>query len=247
MRYTIKQLADLSGVTVRTLHYYDQIGLLKPSFHHENGYRFYEQKEVEKLQQILFFRELEFPLARIQTIVNSDAFDKTHALKDQKILLQLKKRKLEQLITIIENSLKGGEQPMTDHTQFDPFKDKDYLQYKEEVQERWGNTDAYKQSLERIKKWTKEDLQKIKREGQDITLGIADTMDHSIDSNDVQSAIQKHFNHMQQFYDCSYDMYKNLGKMYVEDQRFTAFYEKIKPGLAIFMRDAMAYFADHQK
>lgn len=248
MEYTVKQLSRLSGVSVRTLHYYDQIGLLKPSFVKDNGYRCYEEKELLKLQQILFFRELEFPLEKIKQVMGSAQFDSITALSDQQHLLELKKKRLEKLINTIKAtilSLKGGE-IMSDDKKFSAFSDPTYQKYKDEVERRWGNTDAYKQSMERVGKMTKEDLNRVKAEQEDIAQTTADLMKKgfSSDSSEVQKQVSRFYQYLHHFYDPGYEMFKGLGQMYVDDPRFTEVYEKRAKGFAAFMRDAMAYYAD---
>src|SRR5437868_2330381 len=139
MRYTVKQLARLAGVSTRTLHYYDQVGLLKPSFIQKNGYRCYEEKELLQLQQILFFRELEFPLQKIKQIMHSDNFDSLAALIDQQRLLQFRKQRLEKLLKTIEKTItnqKGGEDMKNDDA-FSAFNDPTYQKYKDEVEQKW--------------------------------------------------------------------------------------------------------------
>jgi len=155
MIYTVQQLSKLAGISVRTLHYYDEVGLLHPSFVRPNGYRIYEEKEVHKLQQILLFRELEFPLDQIKSMMAAKNFDIKQALKDQYRLLELKKAKIQRLMDVVDVRLKGGD-TMTDKTTFGVFTDKQLENYKKEARKRWGNTDAYKQSVERTKHWTKE-------------------------------------------------------------------------------------------
>lgn len=248
MNYTVKELSKMAGVSVRTLHYYDEVGLLKPSFIKENGYRYYEEKELLKLQQILFFRELEFPLEKIKEIMSSPNFNTLVALADQQQLLELKKRRIEKMLTTIHktiHSLKGGEPMSTDDT-FSAFNDPTYQKHKDEVQQRWGHTDAYKQSMERVGKMSKEDLDRVKAEGEAITNAIAELMrkEFSPTSPEVQEQTDKFFQHLRNFYEPSYEMFKGLGQMYVDDARFTEYYEKIAKGLAVFMRDAMAYYAD---
>jgi len=248
--YTIKQLADIAGISVRTLHYYDEVGLLKPSSIKENGYRYYAENEVLRLQQILFFRELEFSLDQIAKMLNSPNFDRKEALKDQKKLLNLKKERIERLLASLEktiNSMKGGDK-MTNSDLFGSFTDDEMKQYKEEAQQRWGHTDAYKQSVQRTKNWTKADYKKVAIEGETITRAIAENIEKGIESKEVQRQIEKHFKHISQFYDCSYEMYRNLGKMYVDDKRFTAYYDNFHPGLAEFMHNAIdIYCKTHEK
>ncbi len=248
MHYTVKQVAKISGVSVRLLHYYDEIGLLKPSFIKENGYRYYEEKELLQLQQILFFRELEFPLEQIKKIMKSPQFNSLHALIDQQKLLELKKQRVEgMLITINKtiNALKGGGSMTNDDT-FSAFNDPTYQKYRDEVQERWGHTDAYKQSMERVGKMSKDDLERVKAEAEDITQTTAELMkkEFSFNSVEVQKQVDRFYQHLHHFYEPSYELFKGLGQMYVDDPRFTKVYEKRAEGFAAFMRDAMAFYAD---
>lgn len=248
MHYTVKQLAKIAGVSVRALHYYDEIGLLKPSFIKENGYRCYEEKELLKLQQILFFRELDFPLEKIKDIMKSTDYDALSALSDQQKLLEIKKQRIEKLLRTIRKtivSLKGGEHMVTDDT-FSAFTDPTYQKYKDEVEKKWGDTKAYKQSRERFGKLSKADLERIKAESEDIAQMIAGLMTKgfAFDNNDVQEQINRFYRHLHHFYDPSYELFKGLGQIYVDDARFTQYYEKRAKGLAVFMRDAMVFYAD---
>ncbi len=250
MVYTVKQLAKLTGVTVRTLHYYDEIGVLKPSFIKENGYRYYKEKELAKLQQILFLRELEFPLESIIQMFDTPEYSTLEALADQKTLLEMKKARLDRLLETIEKTMKklkeGG--TMSTNELFDAFADAQIEQYKEEVKERWGTTTAYKQSVELTRQWTKKEFKQVQEEGQDITLVLSHLMEQAVGSTAVQAQIERHFQHINRFYDCSYEMYRNLGKMYSEDQRFAKNYDAVTPHLAEFVRDAIAYYCDvHEK
>lgn len=252
MEYTVAHLSKMAGISVRTLHYYDEIGLLVPVRIRDNGYRVYGEKELLKLQQILFFRELEFPLERIREIMGSSDFDALKVLSEQKELLITKQKRLEKLIHTITSTistLKGGGTMSTDDT-FSAFNDPTYQQHKEEVKAKWGHTDAYRQSMERVGKMTREELEQVKQEGGAITSTIAQLMKEgkSFDDALVQAEMEKFYRHLHRFYDPSYELFKGLGQMYVDDARFTAFYEKVAPGLAVYMRDAMAFFADaHMK
>lgn len=248
MVYSIHQLAKLAGVSVRTLHYYDEIGLLRPSFVRTNGYRVYERKELVKLQEILFFRELEFSLAQIMTIMKSKNFSSQEALKDQHQLLKIKRERIDKLIATIDVRLKGGEKDMDDTQLFGSFDQKQMDEYKEEAKKRWGNTEAWRQSQERTKHWTKEDYKKIAEEGNTFTAELAKLMSRGAEDEDVQKMIAKHYQGIQTFYDCSLEMYRGLGQLYVDDPRFTAFYEKFAPGMATFMQQAIAHYCDtHSK
>lgn len=248
MNYTINQLAQLAGVSARTLRYYDQIGLLKPSFIARNGYRTYQQAELIRLQHILFFRELDFSLADIRRIIDSPDFHVLASLEDQKALLQLQKKRLTQLIKTINTTITrmNNNEPINNKELYDAFADDDIKEYQAEAKERWGNTNAYKQSMERVSKMTKAEMDKLKADGKKFTQTLADHMDLPVDHSDVQALIEQHYQGINFFYDCSLVMYRNLGQMYVDDPRFTAYYEKFRPGLAVFMRDAIAYYCDAQ-
>jgi DNA-binding transcriptional MerR regulator len=250
MSYTVKQLAKAAGVTVRTLHYYDEIGLLKPSFLKENGYRFYEEKELVKLQQILFFRELDFTLEDIVQIINVQGYKVLEALAEQRTLLEMKRARLDGLLQTIESTmkkLKEGRSMSTDEL-FAAFTESQIEQYKEEVKAKWGKTNAYKQSIDRTRQWTKEDFERIKGEGQAITLSLAKLMKKGVAHAEVQAQIERHFQHINQFYECSYEMYRNLGNMYSEDPRFAENYNTVAPHLAAFMRGAIVYYCSvHEK
>jgi DNA-binding transcriptional MerR regulator len=247
MTYTVHQVAQIGRISVRTLHYYDQIGLLTPRTTAPNGYRLYGPAELDKLQQILFFRELGFPLTEIKRIMIAAAFDGRTALADQKQMLELKRRRLTRMIRSIDRSMgegrKVGESMNTDDM-FGPFSDDQMEAYKREAKLRWGTTEAYRQSAERTKHWTREDYKKAAKEGVDITREIAGHMDEGPESPAVQAGIGKHYAYIARFYELPYAMYRNLGQMYVDDSRFTAYYENVRHGLAAFMRDAIARYCD---
>lgn len=246
MRHTVHSLAQLAGISVRTLHYYDEIGLLTPSTVGTNGYRYYEEKELVRLQQILFFRELEFSLVDIKRMLDRPDFSVIEALKDQRKLIKLKQARLDKLINLINKTITrmNNNQKIHDEDLYDVFKDDDVKHYQDEVKERWGNTDAYKQSMKKVKAMTKSEMEQLKADGKKHTQAIADAMDKGIDHPDVQVLIKKSHEGINFFYDCSLEMFRNLGKMYVDDPRFAAHYEKVRPGLAVFMRDAIAYYCD---
>lgn len=253
MKYTVHKLANLSGVSVRALHYYDEIGLLHPAEVADNGYRYYSQEEILQLQQILFYRELDFSLEEIKEILLSPSFDRVTAFKDQEKLLQLKKKRLEKIITTIRKEIQqlegGGIVTQKTDNIFDSLDDKKLKEYAQEAKKRWGHTDAYKQSAERTKQWTKEDYKRVEKEQTAITQDIAELMKEwvSVESSDVQLVVERHYQYINQFYDCSVTFYKNLGEMYVADPRFTVYYDKFAPHLAEFMKDAIAYYCKMHK
>jgi DNA-binding transcriptional MerR regulator len=248
MAYTIKQLANLSGVTVRTLHHYDQIGLLKTPTNPKNGYRQYGEPELLRLQQILFFRELDFPLDEIQRILDRPTFNLVDALTEQRRLIGLKKNRLTKLLTTIDKTIKkiNHEITMNDEELYDVLKDPDAAQYADEAKARWGNTDAYKQSQERVGKMTKAQMAKLKEDADAWMKVFASEMHFGPTSPEIQKRITEHYNSLRTFYEPNLELYRGLAEMYVTDPRFAAYYEKYAPGLAKFMRDAMIYFCDQQ-
>lgn len=209
----------------------------------------YEDAKLKRLQQILFFRELEFPLEEIRKIMTATNFKTLEALEDQKKLLKLKKDRLAKLIDTVEKTIQTmkGNTTMADKDMFASFADDQLKEYAAEAKKRWGNTDAYKQSVERTKHWTKADYQKATHGWKIFMQKLADTVDKGVESKEFQQLIREQHQSIGQFYDCSLEMYRNLGQMYVADERFKKNYDKYKPGLAEAVRDGIAYYCDHQK
>lgn len=247
--YTIHKLAKLAGVSVRTLHHYDHIGILQPVRNSTNGYRIYNESSVVRLQQILFFKELDFTLEEIHRILESPEYDRVQALEEQKRLIMLKKDRLEGLVQTIDtmiSRLKGGE-PMDTNTIFDSLSDEQIEDYKKEAKARWGSTDMYKKSVERSHNWSKEDIKRVQREWTVLLTAVADTMDEGIRSDATQKAIDDIYKHLHTFYEPNLDMFEGLGKMYVDDDRFRKTFEKIKSGLAEYVRDAVVYYVEARR
>lgn len=249
MTYTVKQLSRLAGVSVRTLHHYDAIGLLQPERTRKNGYREYGEPELLLLQQVLFFRELEFPLTEIKKIIQSPNFDLVQALADQKRLIEIKRKRLAGLVKTIEETIKKlhKEKNMEDQELYASFSKEEGDKYAEEARQRWGHTDAYKQSQERVKKMTKEDWARISKKSDEIMKGLVANMGNGPDSAEVQALISRHYDSLRNFYEPSLEMYRGLGEMYVADSRFAAHYEKYAPDMAAFMCQAIACFCDSRK
>lgn len=253
MEYQIHELARLAGVSVRTLHYYDEIGLLSPARREDNGYRYYTEKELLKLQQIIFFRELDFDLKRIQKVLDSPRFDAQEVLADQKELLRLKQERLGKLIRLIDKTMKnmkdGKAAKITEKDLRECFAAGKYEEYKQEAEERWGKENIWR-SENIVKGMSKEQLEKLKTEGDAINRALVENMAKGAGSPEVQEVIGRHFRHIIQFYDPSWPLlaiYRGLGKMYVEDPRFRANYAKYHPGLPEFMRAAMEIFCGRKE
>lgn len=246
MNYTVQQLASLAGVSVRTLHHYDQIDLLKPQRLEGNGYRIYGEKELLKLQQILFFRELEFPLEEIAKIIGAPGFDMRAALSDQRKLIELKKKRLNGLIRTIDKTLDKLNQKntMKDQELYGNFGSEEIDKYAAEAKQRWGNTEAYRESQERVKKMGKAGLKKVMEASEALCRELAAVMDLDPADDMVQALIVRHYDGLRNFYEPNLEIYRGLAEMYVADARFTAYYEKFAPGLAGFLSRGMMVYCE---
>lgn len=238
----INEVAKLTGVTVRTLHYYDEIGLLKPSKITEAGYRIYDENDLFTLQQILFFKELDFPLTEIKNIMQIPSFDKLKALKAHKELLTKKRERIDKLITLVDNTIKG-ECDMSfkefNMTEIENMKEK----YAKEVKERWGNSSAYKESEKKTKNYSKEQWQKIDEKSRDIFKAFAANMDKDAHSKEVQELVKEWHNFITtNFYNCTNEILKCLGIMYVEDERFKKNIDQNGHGTAEFISKAISIY-----
>ncbi|MBN2044212.1 MAG: MerR family transcriptional regulator [Anaerolineales bacterium] len=247
MRYTIKQIADLAGVTTRTLRYYDQIGLLSPPQTGGNGYRYYDRGSLLQLQQILFFRELDVPLKEIEMILSRPDFDLRQALEQHRQALEVQVAKLNTLIETVDQTIAAieGEWTMNDKDYFEGF---DEFKYDEEARQRWGDTDMYVQSMRRWKRLTEEQKEAIKQKGGEITLRMVGT-DPSLKPDDptVQTEVGEYFAYLNEnFYTCEPEFLRNLGDMWVEDPRFAVNYECIREGGAEFVRQAVHVWVENQ-
>ena len=229
MKMQIKEFAELTGVSVRTLHYYDEIGLLKPSeVDAQNGYRFYDEESLERMREILFYRELDFSLKTIAEILSSPDYDKQQALSRQRKLLLSKKERLEQLIAAID-SVEKGEDFMKTNNDYEALKN----QYAEEVKQRWGNTDAYKESQQR-----NTDFSKAAALLDAVFEEFAELNRSGISPNDEPAKIQ--VEKLQQcitdnFYTCTNEILVGLSQMYVADERFKTNIDKHGEGTAEFV------------
>jgi DNA-binding transcriptional MerR regulator len=247
MSYTVQQLATLSGVTVRTLHYYDEVGILNPAGVKKNGYRYYEEPQLLRLQQILFFRELDFPLDDIKRILASPSFDMKEALFDQRRAIEIKKKRLSHLVQTIDKTIKkiNKEIIMEDEELYGNFSKEEAQAYAKEARERWGNTPAYKQSKERVKKMGKEGMKKVLEESGKLTVEIAECMKSGEPATGERALalIARHYDGLRAFYEPNSEMYRGLAEMYVADERFKQNYEKVAEGLAEYMKESMFAFA----
>jgi DNA-binding transcriptional MerR regulator len=244
MDRTVGEIAKVSGVSVRTLHHYDEIGLLTPSKRTEAGYRMYADEDLGKLQQILFFRELGFALEDIARIMNDPTFSPREALLLQRRMLRDKAAQLSRMAEAVDTVLDTMERgaTMDEKDMFEVFGDFDPKQYEAEVQERWGHTDAYAESARRTKRYTKQDWQRFKDESLQIGTDTGRLMDEGVPADDPRAmdlAEQARLQIDTWFYPCSHEMHVNLAEMYIIDPRFKATYEKIHVGMAQYWHDAI--------
>lgn len=242
------EVAHFAGVTVRTLHHYDEIGLLSPGDRSSGGYRRYEEADLERLERVLFYRELGFPLEEIARILDGSGDTSSH-LRWQHRLLTQRITRLQEMVALIEKEMEAKQMgiSLTPEERFEVFGDFVPEDYEREVEERWGDTDAYKQSQRRVSSYTKADWAQLGAEASEIDRKLAAAVNEGIapDSARAMGLAEEHRRHISRwFYECSYDIHRGLGKMYVADPRFSSRYEKIAPGLAGFLSDAIAANAD---
>lgn len=247
--YTVQELAKLAGVSVRTLHYYDQIGLLSPEFRSPNGYRHYSATAIVRLQQIMFFRELDFSLADIKQIMSRPDFNLLEALEQHRTLLKKRRERLEELLGTVDRTVKElkGEAKMSIKDYYKGFSDEQIEKYRREVRERWGEA-VLEQSETRVMKMGKQRFAALQAEGGKIFQALADNMDKRYDAPEVQAQVKKWRAWLEHFHHYSDEAALELGRMYSQHPDFKAFYDKIKPGLAEYFTQAIEYYGrkNHQ-
>lgn len=245
--YTVKQLSDLAEVSVRTLHYYDEIGLLKPSKVRENGYRYYDDAALLRLQQILFYREIGLELMQIRDILDSPDFDLLAALQSHRTVIQERMKRLQHLIGTIDSTIMhlAGEVDMGKKNLFKGFSDKKQKQYEREARLQWG-PDTVNESIKRWGSYTDKQKQAIQEEGGAIYLGLAKAMKQGLPANDegVQELVRQWHQHIRYFYEPTPDILRGLGEAYNTHPDFIAFYDKIRPGLAGYLQEVIAKYVD---
>lgn len=244
--YTVKQLSDLAGVSVRTLHYYDEIGLLKPSSVGSNSYRYYEDADLLRLQQILFFRELDLGLLQIKEILDRPDFDLVSALQQHRSALQAKIDRMQSLIQTVDHTimhLVEDVEMAKKKKMFEGFTEEQEKQYEQEAKRRYGE-DAVRETTKRWNSYTDEEKQRIKDEGGQIYLDLAASMPTGPNSDQTQAHLVRWHQHLRYFYEPSIEVLGGLGKTYYEDPDFNAFFTKIHPDLPEFLSKAIAVYVD---
>jgi len=244
MAYSVGQIARLAGVSVRTLHHYDDIGLLRAKKRSAKGYRMYTDADVERLQRILFYRELEVPLDQIGMLVRDRSTDSLAHLRRQRAALERRVKRLQSVIEAVDKEMEAQQMGinLTPEERLEVFGDFKPEDYAEEAEQRWGNTDAYKQSQRRTSTYTKADWEQIKSESAAVTDGLVALMSDGVPATDARAMdlAEEHRSQITRwFYDCSYEVHTGLAQMYLADERFTANYEDIHVGLAQYIHDAI--------
>lgn len=246
MAYTIQQLSQLAGVSTRTLRYYDELDLLKPAFTTEAGYRMYEEDEVNLLQEILFFRALDFPLEKISKLIHDSKHERMESLQAQRALFIERKAYLDQLIQNIDFTLSSmrGEMQMTDAQKFIAFKEEiirsNEEKYGEEIRTRYGNQ-TVNQANEKLKNMEQDLFDDVKKLEQAILVKLQE----AFETNDPSSSLAQELAEMHKRWICHHwntytkKAHAGLAQTYIDDERFTKYYDPEGKGLAKFLRDAI--------
>ena len=246
---TVGQVAERFGITVRTLHHYDEIGLLSPSERTPAGYRLYTAADLIRLQHVVVYRRLGFALEEIALLLENPESVEEH-LRRQRAAVMSRLDEMRHLVTAIDRALERemSNQPATPDEMKELFGE-GFHDAQAEAEERWGETDAWQQSQQRTKNYSKADWEEVRAESDRTHQAFTDAMDagEPPTSEVAMDAAELHRASMQRFYDCSYDMHRNLADMYISDPRFTATYDEIRPGMSHYVRDAIHANADRHQ
>ncbi|NMC55102.1 MAG: MerR family transcriptional regulator [Chloroflexi bacterium] len=249
MPYTVKQLSKMAGVSARTLHYYDEIGLLAPPEYGGNGYRHYDEASLLRLQQILFYKELGLDLKQIKAILDRPDFNVLDSLKDHRQSLQKQVKRLNLLIHTVENTIQylEGNTTMSQKKLFEGFSEEEEKQYEAEARQLY-DPQVVDESWKRWKSMSKEQKQALGQRGEEIFAGVYDCMQqgHTPESAEAQRWMPALHDHFNVFYTCTLEIFRGLGDLYVNDPKFRATFTKIHPDLPEFLQKAMAFYTDQQ-
>lgn len=253
MEYTVQKLGRIAGISTRTLRYYDEIGILKPARINSSGYRIYGQAEVDRLQQILFYRELGVSLEQIKKIVTSPHFDAAAALKEHHARLLDKRKQLDALIANVEKTIAAseGRKKMTDQEKFEGFKmkliDENERKYGKEVREKYGE-EAVDRSNAEFKNMTPKQYEELSRLSEEVLSTLAEAFKQGDPAGELaQKAADLHRQWLTYFWkEYSKEAHAGIAQMYVDDERFKAYYDRDQPGTAEFLRDAIHIYTGHK-
>lgn len=245
---TVKQLSKLAGVTPRTLHHYDDIGLLKPSRVGKNGYRYYGEESLLRLQQILFYRELDLPLEDIKKIMGRRDYDVLGALRSHKEALQKQVTRLNRLINTVDNTIHHlkGNTIMSDKAYFEGFSAEEQEKYALEAEELYG-AESVRASMQQWKARSADEQKRIMQEGSRNYRNMIAAMPKGAASSEAQAIVERWRKHVEYFWTPNLDQLLALANGYNDDPRFKANFDKMHPQLAEFMREAVSIYVANQK
>lgn len=251
MAYTVTKLAKISGVSVRTLHWYDEVGLLKPAYHGDNGYRYYEEEQLLILQQILFFRELGFELKQIQKILKRGDFDKIVALSSHRQILQKNLARTRQLIKTIDETIEHlkGTKKMKEQEIYFGFSKENQADYEKQLINRFGDKVkvSIAESHQNVKNWSKADWEQSKKEFDEICKELVQMIEKHVSANSkkVQSIIHRHFLWLKKFWNPTRESYAGHGQFIVESDLRKP-YESYHAKLPEFIAEAIQNYAKNE-
>lgn len=251
MVYTVTKLAKISGTSVRTLHWYDQIGLLKPAYHGTNGYRYYEEEQLLMLQQILFFRELGFELKQIGKILKRSDFDTISALSSHRQILEKNVERTKKLIKTIDKTIKHlkGKTKMEEKEIFAGFSKEQQAEYERQIIERFGDQGKahIEEGKQNAKNWSKTDEDNFKKEFVEICKELTCLLERNCkpDANEVQGEIRKHFRWLSKCWTPTKESYAGHGQ-FIADSELRKAYEVYHSRLPEFMAEAIKIFSDRE-
>lgn len=243
-RWPVGEVARAAGVTVRTLHHYDRIGLLRPALRSPSGYRGYSADDLARLQRILAYRDLGFGLDDVARLLDDPDTDPVAQLRQQHGLVVERMEHLRQVAAVLTRTMEARRMgiDLTPAEMLAVFGEHDPSQHAEEAEQRWGDTGAYRESQRRTARYTKDDWLAIRAEAEATTARLADLLAHDApaDGEPAMDAAERARRHIDRwFYPCPPAMHAQIGEMYVADERFAAGYEAVRPGLAAYVRDAI--------
>ncbi|MER5325102.1 MerR family transcriptional regulator [Streptosporangium roseum] len=249
MGYSVGQVARLAGVSVRTLHHYDDIGLMSPGQRTAARYRRYSEADLQRLQHVLFYRELGFPLEEIAVILDESGTDALTHLRRQHELLMRRISRLQTMAAAVEHAMEAHSMDisLTPEERFEIFGDFVPEEHDAQARERWGGSEAFEQSQRRMAAMTTADWVRFKAEAAQTVEGFARALAEGLPAGGERAMelAEEHRAHITRWcYDCSYDLHRGLGEMYVADPRFSAGYETAATGLSVYIRDAIRANAD---
>jgi DNA-binding transcriptional MerR regulator len=245
--FSVKQLSKMAGITPRALHYYDEIGLLKPSSIGDNGYRYYDEESLVRLQQIMLYREFDLPLDKIKKIMRRGDFDVFSALESHREELQKRIARMERLVTTVDHTILHlkGKKEMSKKQFFEGFSEEQQAEYEKEAAQIYDPAIVHA-SNKKWKNYTAAEKQRIGDEGQAIYEDMLLAMPHGASSSEAQTCVERWRRHMEYFWTPNVDQLLGLVDLYNSDPRFKANFDKFDLNLAIFMREAVKiYVANH--